>query len=127
MIYFITYTPNIYEMPLGLTLKGLLLFQILDENTVNYVNFVDTYFHGLVKWQTRKSCIGVVMVGVLAQSAVDRGFEPRQGQTKDYKIGICCFSAKHASLRSKSKDWLARYQNNVSEWSDMSTRGLLFH
>ena len=26
MIYFITYTPNIYEMPLGLTLKGLLLF-----------------------------------------------------------------------------------------------------
>jgi hypothetical protein len=26
----------------------------------------------------------------------------------------------------KSKDWLARNQNNVSEWSDMSTRGLLF-
>ena len=47
-------------------------------------------------------------------------------QTKDYKIGICCFSAKHATLRRKSKDWLARNQNNVSEWSDMSTRGLLF-
>ena len=29
-----------------------------------------------------------VMVGVLASSAVDRGFEPRSGQTKDYKIGI---------------------------------------
>jgi hypothetical protein len=27
---------------------------------------------------------------------------------------------------SKSKDWLARNQNNVSEWSDMSTHGLLF-
>jgi hypothetical protein len=27
----------------------------------------------------------------------------------------------------KSKDWLARNQNNVSEWSDMSTLGLLFH
>jgi len=26
----------------------------------------------------------------------------------------------------KSKDWLTRNQNNVSEWSDMSTRGLLF-
>jgi hypothetical protein len=30
------------------------------------------------------------------------------------------------ALRRKSKDWLARNQNNVSEWSDMSTRGLLF-
>ena len=69
--------------------------------------------------------IGGVMVSVLASSAVDCGFEPRSGQTKDYKIGICCFSAKHAAIRRKSKDWLARNQNNVSEWSDMSTRGLL--
>ena len=66
--------------------------------------------------------IGGVMVSMLASSAVDRGFEPRSGQTKDYEIGICCFSAKHAALRRKSKDWLARNQNNVSEWSDMSTR-----
>jgi hypothetical protein len=41
---------------------------------------------------------------------VDSGFEPRSGQTKDYKIGICCFSAKHAALRRKGKDWLARNQ-----------------
>jgi hypothetical protein len=34
------------------------------------------------------------MVRALASSAVDRGFEFRSGQTKDYKIGICCFSAK---------------------------------
>jgi hypothetical protein len=67
------------------------------------------------------------MVSVLAPSAVDRGFEPRSGQTKDYKISICCFPAKQAALRRKSKDWLAaRNQNNVSEWSDMSTHGLLF-
>ena len=39
---------------------------------------------------------------------------------------MCCFSSKHAALRKKSKDWLARNQNNVSEWSDMSTHGLLF-
>ena len=26
------------------------------------------------------------------------------GQTKDYKIGICCFSTKHAALRRRSKD-----------------------
>ena len=70
--------------------------------------------------------IGGVMVSVLASSAVDRGFEHRSGQTKDYKIGICCFSAKHTALRKKSKDWLARNQNKVSEWSDKSTCGLLF-
>ena len=66
------------------------------------------------------------MVSVLAFSAVDHGLEPRSGQTKDYKIGICCFSAKHAALRRKSKHLLARNQNDVSEWSVMSTRGLLF-
>jgi hypothetical protein len=36
-----------------------------------------------------------VMVSVLGSSVVDCGFEPRSGQTKDYEIGICCFSAKH--------------------------------
>ena len=63
-----------------------------------------------------------VMVSMLPSSAVDLGFEPDQ----DYKNGICCFSAKYAALRSKSKDWLARNQNNVSEWSNMPIRGLLF-
>ena len=58
--------------------------------------------------------IGYVMVSVLASSAVDRGFEPRSGQTKDYKIGICCFSAKHTALRRKSKDRLAQNQTVVS-------------
>jgi hypothetical protein len=66
------------------------------------------------------------MVSVLASSVVDREIEPRSGQTKDYKIGICCFSAKHVALRRKSNDWLAQNQNNVSEWNDMSTCGLLF-
>ena len=70
--------------------------------------------------------IGGVMVSVLASGAVDRGFEPRSGQTKDCKTGICCYSDKHAALRRKSKDWLARNQDNVSEWGDMSISGLLF-
>jgi hypothetical protein len=39
------------------------------------------------------------MVSVLTSSAVDRRFELRSGQTKDYTIGMCCFSAKHAALR----------------------------
>ena len=66
------------------------------------------------------------MVSVLASSAVDRGFEHQSGQTKDYEIGICCFSAKHTALMRKSKEWLALNRNNVSEWSKMSTGGLLF-
>ena len=70
--------------------------------------------------------IGGVMVSVLALSAVDRGFESQSGQINDYTICICCFSAKHTALRRKSKDWLAWNQNNVSEWSDISTHGLLF-
>ena len=66
------------------------------------------------------------MVSVIASSAIYHGFEPRSGQTKDYKIGICCFSDKHTALRRKSKDWLSRNQDNVSEWGDMSIRTLLF-
>ena len=53
------------------------------------------------------------MVSVLASSVVDRGFKAWLGQTKDNKIGSCCFSAKHASLMRKNKDWLAWNQDTV--------------
>jgi hypothetical protein len=66
------------------------------------------------------------MVSVLTSSAVDRRFEHRSGQTKDYETGMCCFSAKHAALRSRRKDSLARNRDNVFEGSDMSTRRPLF-
>jgi hypothetical protein len=42
-------------------------------------------------------------------------------QTKDYKIGMCCFLTKHTALRSKNKDWLFRSQDIVFEWNDTST------
>jgi hypothetical protein len=71
----------------------------------------------LVSSVVDRGLIGGVMVSVLVSSVVDRGFESRPGKSKDYK---------HAVLRSKSKDWLARNQVNVSEWSDMSTYRLLF-
>ena len=51
--------------------------------------------------------IGGVMVSMLDSSVVYRGFEYRSGQTKDYKIGICCFSAKHAVLT-----WFPRILEN---------------
>jgi hypothetical protein len=69
---------------------------------------------------------GSLIRSVLALSVVDRGFELRSGQTKDYEIGICCFSAKNAALWKKSKDWLIQNQDNVSEWGDMFICGLLF-
>ena len=50
--------------------------------------------------------MGGVKVSVLPSSAVDRGFESPSGKTKDYKIGICCFSAKHAAVRRKCTGWL---------------------
>ena len=64
------------------------------------------------------------MGSVLALCIVDRGFESRSVQTKDYKIGISCFSVKHIALRSKGKDWLGRNQDIVSEWVDKSIDGL---
>ena len=63
--------------------------------------------HGYISYHSSssKNRTGGVMVSVLASSVVDRGFDPRSGQTKDYEIGICCFSAKHPTLRRKSKDF----------------------
>ena len=47
------------------------------------------------------------MVRMLASNAVDHGVKPCSGYIKDYEIGICCLSTKHAALRSKSKTgWL---------------------
>ena len=63
---------------------------------------------------------------MLASSAVDHVFEQLSGQTIDDKIGICCFSAKHTALRTNIKDWLLWNQDNVSEWHNMYTCGLLF-
>ena len=66
------------------------------------------------------------MVSVLSSSEVDRGFQPRSGQTKSYAIGICCFCTRPAALRRRDKDCMDRNQDIVSEWGDMSIRGLLF-
>ena len=58
-----------------------------------------------------------VMIIMLPSSAVDCMFEPRSCQAKDHEI-------KNTALRSKSKYWLAQNQDNVYEWSDMSSCGL---
>jgi hypothetical protein len=37
---------------------------------------------------------------------VERGFEPRSGQIKDFKIDMCCFSAKHTALKKEKEQRL---------------------
>ena len=63
------------------------------------------------------------MVSLVASNAVDHGFEPRPGQTKDYKIGKYSFSAKHAELAKTG--WL-EIMIMCLEWGNMSISGLLF-
>jgi hypothetical protein len=79
----------------------------------------------IVIWNKLNNIDGV-MVGMLTSTVVYRGFRPWSDQTKDYKMGICCFFAKQVALRKKGKDWLAQNRDNVSEWSNMSTGRLLF-
>jgi hypothetical protein len=37
----------------------------------------------------------IVMVSMISPSGVDRVFEPHSGKTKNYQIGIYCFSELH--------------------------------
>ena len=105
--------------------KMVLALVVIQSFHVNLRNIQKTWIFEI--WT---NCIDGVMVSLLSSSVVDRllsssvvdrGFETRSGQTIDYKISIFLH---YASLRSKSKNLLAQKQNNVSEWSDMSTRGL---
>ena len=87
----------------------------------NLVMLIYLSFSFSLKKNSNNGVLGIV----LASSAVDHGLGHPSRQTKD--IGICCFLANHAALNSKNKAWLVRIlQANVSEWSDTSTRGMLF-
>ena len=58
-------------------------------------------------------------------SVLDHGFWLQLLQTKDYKIGFCSspLSTRHEGARTKNgRLWI----EIMSEWSDMSTRELLF-
>jgi hypothetical protein len=59
----------------------------------------------------------VAMISVLDSSVVYRGSSQRLYNWS---------SAKQADIRSESKYWSTRNQKNISEWSDISTRKLLF-
>ena len=65
----------------------------------------------------RRIHFGNVVAGVLALSVVDHWFHTytRSGQTKDYKISICCFFAKHTYIIKEQEQikWLNRNQDTV--------------
>jgi len=43
------------------------------------------------------------MISIVVSNVIDCGFEPWSGQAKDYKTGICCFSAKYREeVRAKA-------------------------
>ena len=58
-------------------------------------NFFSNY-KIFLKWlfYTEKNGIGGIMLSVFISSAVDCDFEPRSDQTKEYRFGIGCLSAK---------------------------------
>ena len=103
------------------------------QKSLDLSTFIFSFANLLVRFKwiivgslTSSTFIFSLMVTALGSDAVDREFEPRSVQTKDYKVGICCFSDKHTALRRKNKCSLARNKDNASEWGDMSIVGLLF-
>jgi len=41
--------------------------------------------------------------------------DPGQVKPRECKIGICCSSANHAAIKSKSKDWLSQSQRQEND------------
>ena len=68
--------------------------------------------------------IGISCNSYRARLKSDRSWVRAPIQSKDHTICICCFSGKHAAVRTTN--WLVRNQNNVHECSDISTCGPLF-
>ena len=67
------------------------------------------------------------MVIVLDWGAVDHGFGSSvRSKQQAVKLVFVASPLSMQYFRSNSKDGLARCQNNVSVWNDMSTHRLLF-
>jgi hypothetical protein len=54
------------------------------------------------------SYLGCQTIGAAPMSYIRHGHfvSLLTSQTKDYKIGMCCFFANHTTLKSRDKDWL---------------------
>jgi inosine/xanthosine triphosphate pyrophosphatase family protein len=54
--------------------------------------------NALIKARNASAQSGLPALADDSGIVVDSGIEPLLGQPKNYKIGICCFSAKYALL-----------------------------
>ena len=68
----------------------------------------------------------LLKVALNTKKSKSKPLSPRVRQIKYYEISVRWFSARHPELMRKSKYWLVRNWDYVSEWSDMSTHRLLF-
>ena len=92
------------------------MYLYIFKKQLRWVNFTCNLYKQLMnKDITEMNRVG----GVMVNASSGRSWSD---QTKDYNIGICCLSAKHAALRSKDKYWLSQNQVNV-ELSDMYSLG----
>ena len=66
----------------NMQLRRTLFFRATDDFLLG------TYMYSSGNLYDEENRIGDVMVCVLISSVVDRGFEPRTSQAKEYKIGI---------------------------------------
>jgi hypothetical protein len=66
------------------------------------------------------------MVSVLASSVIDCAFKHLSRQTKYYKNGFYCISAKYAALRSKKHDSKTGWLGIRIMCPGRATRGMLF-
>jgi hypothetical protein len=79
-----------------------------DENKVPVKKEFEVGYKVRYVWTNLLTCLPPVMYIM--------SFEPRWGQIKDNKTGICWFS--DIVWRSKSNHWLTRNKGNVFEWSE---------
>jgi hypothetical protein len=112
---------QIYLQHLRSNSMQILIRPVLVKKKSNILLPIKTTFsthHALL--QRWKDNVCGVIESLFAWSAVEH--------VKPNIIKFCCFlsPSKHGASRSKIKDWLAWNLDNVSEWSDMSTCGLLF-
>jgi hypothetical protein len=89
IFWFGDFVDRIY--PIGLEIK--------DTTNIDRSETLRPYFTVLILARALRLECGISWVPALS------------GQTKDYNIGTCCFSAQHATLRTKSKDQMARNHN----------------
>ena len=95
----------------------------ITENMTNQ-QFIKKNYWVILSKSYMTTSYGVMVVYSPAECGKAWFWDPVRVKPK-IEIGICCFFAKQAALRSKSKDWLALNQDNVFKWRDKPTCKLL--